>query len=388
MLTRFFKFNALLLLLMGIAFTACEKEEIITSEDPILTEDFTVTERGIVLGPRGDRVQCYQILFPVYVTFPDREDPVEATDAETLRQMLRDWKANNPGAEDRPRITFPYEVELRDGTIATVETLEDVKELRQDCRLDRPHRPTKCWRLVYPVTVNLPNGNTAEAQNGEELHQIYKTWKEENPNSEEKPELAFPYQVELRNGALITIESGLDIRQLPRGCKDRPKPPCYQLIYPVTLVFPGADGITVEVENLYAMHRVMKEWRENYPNAEGRPEVLFPYDVRLRDGTLSTIENEEDLAELRESCGDARPFRPKCFRVTFPLTLKYPDGREVVVNDRVEYHVRLWKWNREHPFSPRKPRVAFPFTVKFRNGETAVVNNAEELAALRERCAG
>jgi len=134
------------------------------------------------------------------------------------------------------------------------------------------------------------------------------------------------------------------------------------------------------------MYKVIKKWKENYPNAEGRPEILFPYDVRLREGTIATIENEEDLQELREACGNDRPNRTKCFKRTFPLKLEYPSGRTVAVENRVELHLRMWKWKKENPRSNAKPQVTFPYTVVFRNGTTATVNNRAELDALRERC--
>lgn len=379
------KFNALFLLLAFAALTSCEKEEVISTEEPVLTEDFTVTERGIVFGPHGDRLECYRLVFPVTVAVPGRAD-VPVADAETLRQLLMEWRAGNPNATEHPRIAFPYEVELQDGTIATIETVEDVQELRQDCRVSRPHRPTKCFRLIYPVTVNLPDGNMKEAGSAEVLHEILQTWREENPDATEVPELAFPYQVQLRNGGIITVESGVDVRDLPRGCHDRPQPPCYQLIYPLTLVFPGAEGITVEVADVFAMHRVLREWHDNYPNAEGRPEILFPYDVRLRDGTIATIENEEDLQAALDNCQRDRPYRPKCFHFVFPLTLEYPDGSQAAVENRLELHMRLWRWNRNNPNATDKPVVAFPFTVAFRDGTTATVNSQEELEALRGSC--
>lgn len=383
------KFNTLFIVLAALAFTACEKEEIISSEEAVFTEDFTVTERGIVHGPDGNRMQCYKLIFPVTLAFPD-ETTAEAADADALKQILKDWRTNNPDASERPHIAFPYEVELKDGTIATIETEEDAQELRQDCRVNRPHRPSKCFRLVYPVTINFPDGTTAEAADAETFHDLIKTWKEDNPDAEGRPKLAFPYQVELRNGDIVTIESEVDLQQLPFNCRTRPRPrpkPCYQLIYPVTLVLPGEAGETVEVADKPAMYRILKEWKENNPGATERPELLFPYDVRLRDGTLSTVESEEDLQELKESCETDRPARPKCFRRAYPLTLEYPGGRTARIETPLEHQLRLRAWKRENPNAEEGPEVAFPFTVFFRNGGRRVVNNQTELDLLKMRCA-
>ena len=388
MITRIIKSQVLLLLMIGLTMAACEKEEIVTNtEDPTFTEDFTVTERGLVRGPDGRALQCYDLIYPVTLAYPD-ESTVEVEDREALKNLLKDWKENNPDATDRPRIAFPFEVELPNGNIATIEEMEDVKQLRENCREGRPHRPTKCYRLVYPVNVELPNGEIVAAEDAEQLHKIYKRWKENHPNSADHPELVFPFMVELRNGEVVAVEGPSEILRLPQNCNTRPQPrpkPCFQLLYPVSVIYPGDNGEVVEVPTNIAFHLLIKEWKANNPNAEEKPELLFPYDVRLRNGTVSTVESEEDLAELKEDCGMDRPSRPKCFRRAFPINLEFPNGETATIDNRVELHRALVRWIRNYPRLPR-PKVVFPYTVVFRDGTTATVNNQEELDALRESC--
>ena len=43
-------------------------------------------------------------------------------------------------------------------------------------------------------------------------------------------------------------------------------------------------------------------WKEANPDAEERPSIAMPYDVELKDGTIVTIESEDDLIALFEDC--------------------------------------------------------------------------------------
>jgi len=42
------------------------------------------------------------------------------------------------------------------------------------------------------------------------------------------------------------------------------------------------------------------------PDNEERPTLAFPYDVELADSTTVTVESDEDVASLKETCGGDR----------------------------------------------------------------------------------
>ena len=56
----------------------------------------------------------------------------------------------------------------------------------------------KCFDLSLPVSYTMPDGSTITVSNEEDWDAI-KSWYEENPESEEKPVLQFPVNVEFDN---------------------------------------------------------------------------------------------------------------------------------------------------------------------------------------------
>ena len=110
--------------------------------------------------------------------------------------------------------------------------------------------------------------------------------------------IVFPYDVELPDGTTVTVESLADVRELIHACKEKRThfPPCFHIVYPVTVVFPG--GSELEVADREAFLKAVREWRSNNPDVEDRPTIKFPYEVMLRDGSTATVNNEEELKAL------------------------------------------------------------------------------------------
>ena len=72
------------------------------------------------------------------------------------------------------------------------------------------------------------------------------------------------------------------------------------MVFPVTLEYP--DGTTAEAEDRQALHQLLREWRMNNQGAEDRPSIAFPRDVMLEDGTVVTVNNEDELQALIDAC--------------------------------------------------------------------------------------
>jgi hypothetical protein len=47
--------------------------------------------------------------------------------------LIKDWYEANPDVEEKPIPVFPVDLELRDGTIVTVNSQEEMHELLRDC---------------------------------------------------------------------------------------------------------------------------------------------------------------------------------------------------------------------------------------------------------------
>jgi len=277
-----------------------EDEMTILIETP---EDFrAVVADCLPDGPPrpGFRRLCFRPVFPVTLEFPDGTT-LEVENRFQLRMAIRDWKENNPNATERPTIAFPYEVTLQDGTVVTVNSPEEVQALLEECQPDGPQGP--CFRPVYPLTVVYPDGTTVEVDNRFEFRVAIREWFVENPTSDERSTLEYPYEVTLQDGSVVTINSQEELQELWAECgHPGPDRPCFRPVFPLTIEFP--DGTTEEVDNRFEFRMAIREWKMENPDAEERPSIAFPYDVMLPDGTVLTLENEDDLATLLESCQD------------------------------------------------------------------------------------
>lgn len=162
-----------------------------------------------------------------------------------------------------------------------------------------------CFEFVFPISIAFPDGTTAEVGSYEELKETIRTWKENNPDAEERPHLVFPLEVVNPEGEVISVADFQELRALAREC--RPNGPggghgrhCFKPVFPLSIAFP--DGTTAEAEDRRALKQLVREWKQNNPDAEERPQFVFPVDVEMEDGTIVTVNSAEELQALKEEC--------------------------------------------------------------------------------------
>ncbi len=166
--------------------------------------------------------------------------------------------------------------------------------------------PTGCFEIVYPISIEFPDGTFASANSMEEAKEAARLWKENNPDVEGRPSLAYPIELIQEDGSLISIESRTDLREVIKECRrerfeNKKGRHCFRLVYPVSIAFP--DGSNVEVEDRFALKTALREWRINNPDAEERPSLEFPVDVEMKeDGSIVTVNSKEELIALKDDC--------------------------------------------------------------------------------------
>ncbi len=178
---------------------------------------------------------------------------------------------------------------------------------------------------------------------------------------------------------------------------------CYELVFPVTLQF--ADTTTATVNTYEELRLAIRTWYEangGHHRPGNRPVIVFPFQVVNDAGEIITIENQEQLQELKALCrpdgGGPGPGGPgghgghhgsgPCFTIVFPVTVIFPDNSQVTVNSPQEYRQAIHAWKENNPNTPGRPTYAFPLTVTLRDGTQVTVNSIEELRALKEACRG
>lgn len=269
-----------------------------------------------------------------------------------------------------------------------------------------------CFSLVYPVTVLLPDESEVTATSREEIREAIAAYLEANPPQNNRPfrllrgfrpELVFPYEVQLEDGTILTIESRADLRAILEDCGFDPERlhrprggshgqhgglnHCFNLVYPLTLTFP--DGTTTTVDDREEMRIAFRDWRIANPNAGARPVLTYPYEVELQDGTVLTISSDEDRVDLRETCGGSvgDGHGERCFTINYPVSIGFADGTTVAVNSREEALTAIIEWVAANPDATERPHIIFPISVTYTEDGTIVeVNSRAELRALRLDC--
>ena len=223
MLKNNFQLIWALILSISVGLTACTEEVL----DDVEVENFT-EEAVYNLQQSGNcgRFGCFEFVFPITIEFPDNTT-AEAASYDELKSTIRTWKENNPDAEDKPTLGFPLEVVSEEGEVISVADQDELRALRMECRRDyyrnNNHRKnrgrgTHCFDIVFPVTLEFPDGTSETAADKEAMRDLLKTWKENNPGSSERPELGYPLTVELEDGTQVTVESQEDLQNLKEEC--------------------------------------------------------------------------------------------------------------------------------------------------------------------------
>ena len=167
-----------------------------------------------------------------------------------------------------------------------------------------------CYEFIFPITIEFPDGTTAEAEDYENLRTIISEWKEANPDAEDRPSLSFPLEVLSEEGEVITIDSRLELLRVRRACRrifgNRPHhgrgERCFRLVYPITVTFP--DETTAIVDSRRELKIAVRAWRRNNREVEERPMLTYPLQVEMQDGTIVDVASKEELQALKESCSE------------------------------------------------------------------------------------
>lgn len=222
------KFFLLPLATLVMVAIACNKSSDMTTDELVDEVLYNAQERGGM-----GRFGCYELIFPVTITLPDGTT-ADIDSYDDLKQTLRAYfEANGGGPRhhgQRPRISFvfPISVVSQDGEVITVNSEEEMRALRAECEgTFGNHGPQghgqhglTCFELVFPITIQFPDGTTATAADRQALHQLIRTWRQNNPGAAARPQIVFPITVQMDDdGSLVTLNSREELRQLKEDCE-------------------------------------------------------------------------------------------------------------------------------------------------------------------------
>jgi len=220
MLKNMLNLTGVLAIFSLVLFTSCNKD----ATEELTTEAFTETslsaiQRDASAGPDG----CFEFVFPITVSFEDVTS-ASVNDYEELKATILAWKEANPDATERPQLEFPLEVMSEDGELISVTSKEELLALKKTCGKGKKGKgkcKKPCIKLVFPISIEFPDGATAETADRAELKSLVRAWKEANPDATERPAFVFPIQVILiEDGTTVEVNDREELKTLKGSCKE------------------------------------------------------------------------------------------------------------------------------------------------------------------------
>lgn len=191
----------------------------------------------------------------------------------------------------------------------TVDTEQTAEKASGGDKENKGRRGSKCFKPIYPVTIAFADGTTATVEDKAAKKAAVEAWRAANPDATERPSLVFPFDVQLRDSSVVTLDSEEALATLKETCgggkggnRGGRGNKCFKPVYPITIVLP--DGTTATVEDKAGKRAAIQAWKEANPDAEGRIKATagFPLTVELADETQVTLNSQEELDALKETC--------------------------------------------------------------------------------------
>lgn len=252
---------------------------------------------GRRIGRRARALRnCFDFVFPFSMILPDNS-VIDLNSAEDW-SLIREFYQANPDTDERPQFVFPIEVVFGEETL-TINSQEEFQEAKSACEVDR--RRGRCFQIEFPITFTMPDQSQITLESKEDWVLIDE-WYEANPDADTRPDLNFPVNITYRNDSTVTINNQEELLAAKAECEtDRRMSACFSLVFPVTFVMP--DGLTEIVVESREDYREIKSWYRANPDADERPDLVFPVDIEYEDGTILTVNSEEELQAAKADCG-------------------------------------------------------------------------------------
>lgn len=170
---------------------------------------------------------------------------------------------------------------------------------------------------------------------------------------------------------------------------------CFELVFPVSIKMP--DGMIKIVENNDSLKRLLRGFCMA-DNALPKPELVFPIEIKAQDGTVMKVASLEELKTLKQECfrnmldslrhkeKGGRSRESLCFTLVFPIEIKKSDGSLVKVLSKEELKSLIKNEARTNHRKKNKIEIIFPVEVILSDGMTKMLNSESELKSLIRSC--
>ncbi|TXF90137.1 hypothetical protein FUA23_07815 [Neolewinella aurantiaca] len=281
--------------------------------------------------------------------------------------LLNFMSCDNELAQDAISPDFVTEEEMPDLLIESLPPPPDADPEELDRRL--------CFRFVYPIQVQIRNGELITAENAEDLRAAH----QQIIASRVLANFVYPFDIEMANGTTVTINNFLGLRRLYRACRDFDDAditPCITINYPIEVT--TADS-AFTVNNALELLQANRDFRPRGVS------IIYPIDVtHTASGRVVTINGDRELYRLRQIChnrGDYDDRGLPCYRLMFPLDITV-NGNQITLVGRIGWRFAVRNIPEEADVS-----IVYPITIVNREtGEEIEIASHDEWEAARELC--
>ena len=286
-----------------------------------------------------DQSMCFDVEFPISVNLSDGS-VVTISNEEELYEGIEEYY--EMGEDDNlPEINFPINIIFyfeNDNNseyeeIVEINNYEELEMYFEMCEDEEDNWfGFDCVDLVYPVTIESPEGENFSFEDEASLIEHIETWYDNNPDSNLEFEIVFPLTVEYFSESndqmeTLIIYSEEEMEQyIEDYCSDNEGGDwddgngdeedmfsdytCGELVFPISIEDP--NGVVFNSDDEQSLWEYIDQWfidnNCNSVDCEDDFEVVYPISITYDSGNdliTMTIQSEEMLEEMNEQyCGD------------------------------------------------------------------------------------
>ena len=257
-----------------------------------------------------------------------------------------------------------------------------------------------CFDIQFPISVTMPDESQVSIGNEDELYEAVESYYEMSDEYDGLPEINFPINIifyfDDENGneieEIVGVGSYEELEMYFEICEDGwdddgwddedwYEIDCFDLVYPLTIVNPEGEVLTVDSEN--NLHEYIDQYYENCNSNDcGDFNLYYPLTVEYYSETNDqvqtlTINSEEELeALLDEYCYDEGWDDETCGEIVYPVTVEAPNGEQFTANSEEEVYVFMQDWYSNNCNAVECDddfEVVYPITMEFEDEQGEII---------------
>ena len=257
-----------------------------------------------------------------------------------------------------------------------------------------------CFDIQFPISVTMPDESQISIGDEDELYEAVESYYEMSDEYDGLPEINFPINIifyfDDENGneieEIVGVGSYEELEMYFEICEDGwdddgwddedwYEIDCFDLVYPLTIVNPEGEVLTVDSEN--NLHEYIDQYYENCNSNDcGDFNLYYPLTVEYYSETNDqvqtlTINSEEELeALLDEYCYDEGWDDETCGEIVYPVTVEAPNGEQFTANSEEEVYGFMEEWYSNNCNAVECDddfEVVYPITMEFEDEQGEII---------------